>query len=1109
MSAPDNPTVIGLLGPVAVRTACAAPADGGTAGDPSDGTAGTPECLVPVPGVRARRLLVSLALADGRTRSTERLIADVWGEEPPRSPMSALHTQVSRLRPLLGTGRLDGVGNGYRLLGCRTDLEIVAALVEAGDAASLSSAASWWRGTPGDDLADDGVIGLDDDLRARAERLREALDQRRVGVALDTGDYATAREIADRRCRADPLDESAHVDLMRALAGEGRVAEALSVFARLRRALSEQLGVDPGPQAVELNGELVRGGGGAPGDRDRQARISPPATRRARTVGLVGETSDLIGRDDDIAAIVDLFDDHRLVTVQGPGGVGKTRVAHRVGDALAEVGRPVFYVPLAPIRNDDDVVAAIAASLGVGETEIGSGARPRVAVGDLADRLVDAVRGQRAVIILDNCEQVIERCARVVADLLAAEPALCILTTSRSPLLLAAERIFLLPVLDVGVRGSAVELFERRARAIRPDARLPRVEVAELCRHLDGLPLAIELAAARIRTMTVAEISRRLAERFALLRGTDRTAPDRHRTLYAVIEWSWDLLDGDAQSAMRRLCRFPAGFTIDAAAVVVEHSGFRLDDILEALVNQSLLTVTEADGRTRYRMLEMVREFGEEMLTRPGGPDEPDHVDRAMARWARAFAATAEERYDLAVDDRLFDWIAADVDNLVWVLRRSAERAVRGDDPESVDTVVSVFPVLSGFWMVRGLHGEVMSWGARIIAVLPSPSIDLDDAMRRRWQFTVLASMAHLLLRREYRWVATGRYYLRRLHRPERTYDEPTELLSACALCRSPVGAMRYVSRATRVPNEDVRTAALSIRMNARENYGNLDQALADGLALLGIGREHRNSWMSGMTQVTIGSLYGQRAMWGPAIGYYRGGIADLARLGARDEEQQIRCYLVATLVALGRLDDAERELDVAAEGWRPEDPNPQGNPEVIGAMMLGRAELEHARGNTEAAGEIYWRAADLIKHNHPLGAQDPGMVMLISVSVIGIVRAGNVGAAEEFLALLADGIGQTFGTLGWQDQPQAGAMAMAAGYLMCAGDRPDADGPWLLALSTRLGARQDYPSLHEVYSSMATISGLSGRDWEGLLGRARTLTRRQAVDEVRIRLAPWGSTKV
>ncbi|GAB93874.1 BTAD domain-containing putative transcriptional regulator [Gordonia rhizosphera] len=1090
----DGVTVIGLLGPVAV-------------GDERGG----PDGLVSVPGVRARRLLVSLALAGGRARSADRLIDDVWGDRPPRSPASALHTQISRLRPLLGHTRIEGVGNGYRLVGCRTDLDIVAGLVDSSDTDDLGRATRWWRGAPGDDLGDDGD-DLHAELRRRAGHLQEQIDQCQVAAALAAGEYRVAREIADKRCRADPLDESAHVDMMRALAGEGRVADALAAFARLRRTLSEQLGVDPGAPAVALHAQLVATelvateNGPAAVDTSPDASGRSSKTTRARTVGLRVDASDLIGRDDDIAAIVGLLDRHRLVTVQGPGGVGKTRVAHRVGDAMADTGRPVFYVPLAPIRNDDDVVAAIAAALGVGETDIGSGGRPRLAVGDLADRLVDAVRGQRAVLILDNCEQVVERCARVATDLLTVEPQLSIVTTSRSPLMLAAEQIYQLPVLDVGLDGAAVELFERRALAVRPDARLPREEVAGLCVHLDGIPLAIELAAARIRTMTVAQISARLVERFALLRGSDRTAPDRHRTLFAVIEWSWDLLEPDARQAMRRLCRFPAGVTTDAAAIVVGHDGVRLDDSLAALVNQSLLSVIEADGHIRYRMLEMVREFGEEMLTRSSDPAESDDLDSAMWRWAREFAARAEFRFGVAVDEGLFAGIAADAENLVWVLRRCVEAISGADTARSLDavrTVVSVFPVLGGFWMGRGLHGEVMAWGARLIPVLPRPPRDPDDETRRRWQATLLASMAHLAMRHDLRLVARARYHTRLLHRPDRVFDEPTELLSACAVSRNPRSAMRFVSRSTRAANDQVRSAGLTIRMNFRENLGNLDRALADGLALHALARGENNEWMGAMTNIAIGAIYGQRAQWGAALEYYREAVGNLARLGARDDEFQTRSYLAAVLVALGRLDEAATELEIVGGGWEPSDPDPQGNPEVIGGMMISLAELEYAHGDVARSAEIYRRAAHLIERDHPLGAQDPGVALLVSTAMVGLTRAGELDRASEFLTMLADGVNPTVGPVIWFDQAQAGSMAMAVGYLLCEREPGSRDGRRLLAIAGRVGARQDFPALYATRSRLPDIAGLTAVEWESLVEEVRMLTRRQAVDEIRTILAP------
>nr|WP_244421208.1 BTAD domain-containing putative transcriptional regulator [Gordonia polyisoprenivorans] len=411
----DGEVIIGLLGPVSVIAAPHPDSD-------SDAPQATP-----VPGLRAKRLLTSLALADGRTRSAERLIDDVWGDDAPRSPSSALHTQISRLRQLLGAAHLQGSGSGYRLVGCRTDLDVVTEMIASTDDAEC--AAIWWRGTPGDDLGTDEPGGLIDELTARARQVADRLDRSRYAAAMAAGDHVTARSIAEKRCLADPLDESAHLDLMQALAAAGRVADAIAVYTGLRRRLSAELGVDPGAQISALHTQLLSGT-----DTSVAEPTEVPRTvRRGRGIGLLADTTALIGRDADVDAIVSAIETGRVVTIQGPGGVGKTRVANRVGHRLVETGASVFYVPLAPIRADDDVVPAIAAALGVGESDL-SGNRPRMSVGDLHDRLLDAVRGRDAVLVLDNCEQVIDRCAQIVADLLAADDHIRVLVTSRSPL---------------------------------------------------------------------------------------------------------------------------------------------------------------------------------------------------------------------------------------------------------------------------------------------------------------------------------------------------------------------------------------------------------------------------------------------------------------------------------------------------------------------------------------------------------------------------------------------------------------------------------------------------------------------------------------------------
>ncbi|MFT4201365.1 ATP-binding protein, partial [Gordonia sp. (in: high G+C Gram-positive bacteria)] len=908
--------------------------------------------------------------------------------------------------------------------------------------------------------------------------------------ALRDGDFAGARALAEERCAADPLDEPAHVLLMKALAGEGRRSDALAVFARLRRRLAADLGVSPGGEATAVHAELLA-------DDDTRA---PTPRRRGRTVGLRADPTPLIGREEDLAALLAASDAHRVVTVLGPGGVGKTRMANTVGNVLAERGLPVFFVPLASVRDNDDVVAALAQALDVGETDMTTPGRPRLQAGDLADRLADAVRGRESVLILDNCEQVVDACARIVDDLIATEPQLRVLTTSRAPLQIAAEQVYPLPVLDVdGTDASAVELFTVRARAVRPDVDLPADTVVDLCRHLDGLPLAIELAAARTRTLSVDEIAQRLAERFDLLRSADRTAPDRHRTLRAVIGWSWDLLDEDARDALRRLCRFPAGFSADAAARVLSApvGDPGVDDVLDALVNQSLLGVADAAGHTRYRMLEMVREFGEEQLDDATGVP----VDAAMAAWARRFATDIRRRGESGTDRALINDVAIEVENLIWVLRRALADRTGVDGkatPESATTIVTVFPLIAAFWGMRGMHAEIHAWAQRILDALPPPPVDPDEQTRELWQATLLGIIGQSLGVRDLRGVGRGRAALRRLYRRDLRLQLPLELLGSLAVTRSIPDGVRTVVRAAESDNPEVRQLALALRHNLRENAGNLTGAMNDAEALRGY-MNPDDPFLSSMISVSTASVYSQQGRWEEAVGFYRTGASNLASIGADDDEQQARGFLVGSLIAMGRYDEADRELAILADGWRPGDPVPQGNPEAIAGMMLAFAELAAARG--EPSLEMYEQAGRLLVDGHPMAARDPGALMVLSVIVAGLALGGSWRSARTVVSAVLEGMTQMFTPRGWHDVPQAATMALATG-LVLSGD-PDVDdgqtrldGAELMLLADRLGARRDYRSLNEVRDDMRAHSPVTDAQWEELADRVASMSRRDAIDE-------------
>ncbi|WP_439032274.1 AfsR/SARP family transcriptional regulator [Gordonia terrae] len=1062
----DGSVLIGLLGPIAVA---------GGSDDPE-----RPDRLVEIPGVRAKRLLVSLALADGRTRSADRLITDIWADAPPRSPHSALHTQVSRLRKVLPPGTLTGNETGYRLSHCRTDIDLVENVLADADSTSFDAARQWWRGEPGDDLGEDSPVVTA--LRERVRMLEEAVDAAQLTAALARADHETARRVAERCCARDPLDESAHAGLMRALAGEGRTAEALAVFDRLRRRLSAELGVDPGAQLRHVHAELLGADGqGADGQGAGGVELPTPSrgfrtagTRPVRAVGLRSPTTELFGREADIDGVAAMLRDGRVVTVLGPGGVGKTRVANEIGHRFHADGVPVYFVALASVRSDDDVVPAIAAILGVGESELSPSGRPRMAPGDLTTRLEDVLRGHPALVILDNCEQIVDGCARVVAELTAAVPALRVLATSRTPLAVAGEQVRPLPVLDTsGTDSAAVQLFRTRAQAVRPSAALPRDRIVELCRHLDGLPLAIELAAARIRTMTVDEITDRLGEKFALLRSADRTTPDRHRTLYAVIEWSWELLDEPGRDALVRMCRFPGGFQRSAAEAVTGSSGTALDDTLESLVNQSLLSVLDSDGAARFRMLEMVREFGETRMD----VGLADDIDARMRWWARDFVVRMRELAENGQHGPGAAGIAVEADNLTWILRSACELATVEPVDDVVAVMTTVYPALAYHWTVRGLHGETRTWGARVVMALPRPPVQPDEATRENWQLTAIVGAGHGMMTGERRVAAKARFILRRLYRAHLALDRVTEFVSDVALSDNGSRAYRVICVATgNAADDEVRGLAFTLRAHLRENRGLVGPALRDSVAAAATMESSRYApWFQGMWQASTASLYGQQGRYGEAARTYRIGIDLLEQLGAVEDARQIRVFLALTLLADDRPDDARRELAVITDEWDLDHEDPPGNPEVTGPALLCIAELLLAEGTRDAAAAAFARAARVIVRDHPLGVADPSVLMVVSGSVIGLVRSGDLAAAWEMVPQLVKGLDDMTIGPGWEDLPQAGTVALAFAVLW------SADGPYdgvvrrLVELALSLPGRQDYPSLRWAFETVHARAAADG----------------------------------
>ncbi|WP_433355001.1 BTAD domain-containing putative transcriptional regulator [Micromonospora saelicesensis] len=654
---------------------------------------------VPVGGPRLRALLALLLLDAGRVVSAERLIDGLYGEHPPRGAANALQSQVSRLRQALPAGHdpVEFHPAGYRLAVDPDDVDAYRfeRLAEAGRralvdgdwpraAAVLREALELWRGPA---LADAiGAAGAPAQA-ARLDELRLAAIEDRVEADLALG--AQSALIAELRevVVAHPLRERSRGQLMRALAALGRPAEALAEFEDARHTLAEQLGVDPSAELAAVHLAVLRGE-----ERGSAERVLP------------SQLTTFVGREEELKRVGDLLVERRLVTLTGPGGAGKTRLAI---EAAGRVDVEVRFVELAGLAHGSDVPQAVLSALGLRDAGLRAPAEPGW---QTTDRLVEALAERRLLLVLDNCEHVLVDAARLAARLLSACPALRVLATSREPLGLAGEALCPLSGLTVPPLGAsvldadeyaAVGLFAQRAADVAPDFTVTPANVEmvlRICRSLDGLPLAIELAAARLRALSVAEVAARLDDRFRLLSTGNRAVSPRHRTLRAVVEWSWDLLDDAEREVARRLTVFAGGATLEAAERVCGLPTAEFVDALTGLVDKSFVEMTGG----RYRMLETVRAFCAERLAEAG---EADQLRRAHTAYFLELAWTASDHLRCAEQLHWLRRLDAERDNLHAALRRATAAGEASD-------AAGMVAALSFYWWLRGMRGE----GARLAA---------------------------------------------------------------------------------------------------------------------------------------------------------------------------------------------------------------------------------------------------------------------------------------------------------------------------------------------------------------------------------------------------------
>ncbi|WP_254206414.1 BTAD domain-containing putative transcriptional regulator [Nocardia alni] len=646
--------------------------------------------MIEVPGARLRALLIALALEPGRAVPKTTLVDWIWGEQPPAEAANALQALISRLRRALPDGSLDVQAGGYRLV---IDPRAVDAVRfeqlldqargggDAYRAELLREAVELWRGALMQDVgvqdseAVDAVITRLDGLRlAATEDLYEA--EIRLGRGPDL--VAELTELVAR----NPVRERLVAALMRALGEAGRAAEALTVYQNAREALADTLGVDPSPELSALHVALLRGEVEAP-EQDRKTNL------RAELTAYIGTYAD-------VAAVRELIANHRLTTLTGPGGSGKTRLALETARSMLEdLPDGAWLIELASVGTAGDVAQSALAALGLRDALLtAQHAEPM-------DRLVAALRERETLLILDNCEHVIDSAAAFAHQVLGECGRLRILTTSREALGITGEALWQVEPLALPTERAssaeiesspAVQLLRDRAGAVRKelpaDART-LATMARVCRALDGIPLAIELAAARLRTMSLDQLATRLDDRFRLLTGGSRTAIPQHRTLRAVVDWSWELLTDAERMVLRRLAVFSGGVSLEAAEQVCVNTGtvggnntcgdpegqgggkdsaieqWEVLDLLTALTEKSLLLIADDSG-PRYRMLDTIRQYARERLEQAG---ESEPARRAHLEHFTTLAATAEPHLRRGEQVRWLATLAAEHDNIAAAMR--------------------------------------------------------------------------------------------------------------------------------------------------------------------------------------------------------------------------------------------------------------------------------------------------------------------------------------------------------------------------------------------------------------------------------------------------------
>ncbi|GAB3426510.1 BTAD domain-containing putative transcriptional regulator [Flindersiella endophytica] len=912
---------------------------------------------VEVGGFRLRALLARLALDPGRIVTTDALIDGLWGEEPPAGAVNALQSLMSRLRRVLQAPDLiESQPSGYRLA---LDTEAVDVhrferLAGEGRAAltakqperaadRLRAAGQLWRGPALSDVLEAPFATAP---AARLEELRLAATEDWISAELELGRHAEVVADLEPLAAAHPLRERLQGLLMRALYAVGRQSEALAVYERVRAALADELGTDPGEVLAAIHLAVLRQEPEA-GPRRRRQRIQVPLTS-------------FVGRETELVRLGRLVEESRLVTVIGPGGAGKTRLTVQLLAKRAdEEGDQAWFVELASVADPIDVVQAVATAVGVREAGILD--RPSFGhiptVRDATTSLIDALAHRQALLVLDNCEHVVEAAAQLADRLLTDCPDLRILTTSRESLGVAGEMQYPIPPLGQPADGTpaseamtypAVRLFADRARGVVPDFAVTEANVgavAEICRRLDGMPLAIELAAARLRVLSPAQIASRLDDRFRLLTGGSRTALPRHQTLRAVVEWSWDLLDERERTLARRLAVFPSGATLDAAEAVCAGDGLPREqvlDVLDALVDKSLLESSpdETTSETRYRMLETVRAYAADHLAEAG---ETDAVRHAHARYYTEFVEAVEPSLRTKEQLRGIARMRADYGNVIAGVRWAV-------DHQDADLAVRFGAALMWYWFMQGLRAESSTMLAEL-ANVPGEAPPTERAVV--WMFHGISVITEGSMDEGQEWIAKAQ----RLSEQADLADYPMLMLLEAAMAMFQQTDRKVArERLTKVlPRLDPWSYGLGLffRGAISDNEGEVEASRTDFRAAKEVFRELGDRWGLAMTMRVDASTLSLEGDHAGAIAAFEDALRLIRELGSVDDEAETMIRIASERARAGEVERARREIREAlalAEYYGQSESMVWAHCALaeiavaVGDLAEGRAELELAR---------------------------------------------------------------------------------------------------------------------------------------------------------------------